>query len=727
MMRSINIRRFIIYALAAVTVFSFASGSASAQTASPWAEADKTAVRLISATNSVGDSERIKLGLHFRMKDGWKVYWRSAGDAGYPPKLDWSASENIDSAAMSWPAPERFQILGFNTLGYRDEVVLPLDVKLKQPGVPTAARVTVDYLTCKEICIPIMEELALTLPTGQASPSPEAHLISRFAARVPGSGDGVGLKIENAKVFGPVQSNPDEAVLRVEVISADPLKKPDIFVEGPEGLVFSEPFVRIESAGRKAVLDVPVSGLKFTKRKLTSSALALTFVDTDLAAEFSATPSGGGNDLPSSIARVLEKEDGTSVWTVIGLALLGGLILNLMPCVLPVLSIKLLGAVGHGGRDSGPVRLSFVASAAGILTSFLVLASALIGLKAVGATVGWGIQFQSPWFLIAMTILVTLFACNLWGFFEVHLPGWVMDKTENLSPKRSGLTGNFLTGAFATLLATPCSAPFLGTAVGFALARGPVEILVIFFALGVGLAAPYLVVATFPRLVTKLPKPGRWMIVLRRVLGFALAGTGVWLLSVLGAEVSWKITALVSGITFAIGMVLYVLSRGVPKPRTALASVSFLTVLAVLAPQIPTQADQQTPGVTSNETLEGIWRPFDEKAIPTLVAQGKTVFVDVTAEWCITCKANKRLVLSDSLIVERLKEENIIAMQADWTLPDERISNYLARFGRYGIPFNVAYGPGAPRGVTLPEILSKGRVLAALDEAKKRQTSRNEE
>lgn len=186
MMRSINIRRFIIYALAAVTVFSFASGSASAQTASPWAEADKTAVRLISATNSVGDSERIKLGLHFRMKDGWKVYWRSAGDAGYPPKLDWSASENIDSAAMSWPAPERFQILGFNTLGYRDEVVLPLDVKLKQPGVPTAARVTVDYLTCKEICIPIMEELALTLPTGQASPSPEAHLISRFAARVPG-------------------------------------------------------------------------------------------------------------------------------------------------------------------------------------------------------------------------------------------------------------------------------------------------------------------------------------------------------------------------------------------------------------------------------------------------------------------------------------------------------------------------------------------------------------
>ncbi|MDD9923639.1 MAG: protein-disulfide reductase DsbD family protein, partial [Boseongicola sp.] len=164
MIRSINIRSSIFYAMAAVTVFSVASGSASAQTASPWAEADKTAVRLISATNSVGDSEQVKLGLHFRMKDGWKVYWRSAGDAGYPPKLDWSTSENIDGAAMSWPAPERFQILGFNTLGYRDEVVLPLDVKLKQAGESTLARIAVDYLTCKEICIPIVEELALSLP-----------------------------------------------------------------------------------------------------------------------------------------------------------------------------------------------------------------------------------------------------------------------------------------------------------------------------------------------------------------------------------------------------------------------------------------------------------------------------------------------------------------------------------------------------------------------------------
>ncbi len=713
--------RFACAGLLALAAIGASSGLAGAQSTSAWAETDYTAVRLVSASDTVGSSKKIGLGLHFRMKDGWKVYWRSAGDAGYPPRLDWSGSDNIDGVTISWPAPERFQILGFNTLGYRDEVVLPLTASLKRVGSRMVARVGVDYLTCKEICIPIQEDLEVTLAAGPASSSPEAHLISRFLAKVPGPGAGVGLTLESARLFGPLASNPDEAVLRVSIASAELLKDPDVFVEGPEGIVFSEPSVQVEGGGRKAVLDVPVSGLRFAKRNLTDSPLNLTFVAPPLAAEFRAAPAAGGADIPPGLTRALEANSGKSpIWAVIGLALLGGLILNLMPCVLPVLSIKLLGAVGHGGRDSGPVRLSFLASAAGIQASFLVLAGALIGVKATGATVGWGIQFQSPWFLVAMTILVTLFACNLWGFFDARLPRWAMDTSESISAKRTGLTGNFLTGAFATLLATPCSAPFLGTAVGFALARGPMEILVIFSALGVGLAAPYLLVAAFPRLVTKLPRPGRWMIILRRVLGFALAGTGVWLLTVLAAEIGWGIAALVGGITTAIGAVLYLLSRGSPKPRAALASVSLLAFLAFLTPQLSIQAAPQAAVNGTQEMLDGLWRPFDEKMIPTLVAQGKTVFVDVTAEWCITCKANKSLVLSDSSIVERLKEKNVIAMQADWTLPDDRIAAYLARYERYGIPFNAVYGPGAPRGVTLPEILSKSGVLAALNDAQTR-------
>lgn len=714
-------KRFVCAGLLVLAVLGACSGPLRAQSASSWAETDYTAVRLVSASDTVGYSKKIGLGLHFRMKDGWKVYWRSAGDAGYPPKLDWSDSDNIDGVTISWPAPERFQILGFNSLGYRDEVVLPLTASLKRKGIRTVASVGVDYLACKEICIPIQENLEITLAAGPLSSSPEAHLISRFLAKVPGPGAGVGLSLESARMFGPVASNPDEAVLRISITSAEPLKGPDVFVEGPEGIVFFEPTVQVEGGGRKVVLDVPVLGLRFTKRELLDSPLTLTFVAPPLTAEFRATPATNDADIPPSITRTLEGKSGQiSIWPVIGLALLGGLILNLMPCVLPVLSIKLLGAIGHGGRDSGPVRLSFIASAAGIQASFLLLAGVLIGAKAAGATVGWGIQFQSPWFLVAMTILVTLFACNLWGFFDARLPRWVMDTSESMSAKRGGLTGNFLTGAFATLLATPCSAPFLGTAVGFALARGPVEILVIFSALGVGLAVPYLVVAAFPRLVTKLPRPGLWMIILRRVLGFALAGTGVWLLTVLAAEIGWQTTSLVGGITTAIGVFLYLLSRGSPRPRSALVSISLLAFLALLTAQFSIRAELQSADTGTQETLDDLWRPFDEKTITTLVAQGKIVFVDVTAEWCITCKANKRLVLSDSSIVERLKKNNVIAMQADWTLPDDRIASYLARYERYGIPFNAVYGPGAPRGMTLPEILSKSGVLAALDNAQAR-------
>src|SRR3989338_66930 len=206
-----------------------------------------------------------------------------------------------------------------------------------------------------------------------------------------------------------------------------------------------------------------------------------------------------------------------SLAVILLLAVLGGLILNLMPCVLPVLSIKLLGVVGHGGGDNRTVRLSFIFSAAGILFAFGVLAAALIGLKAAGMSIGWGIQFQQPWFLIAMTLVVTAFACNLWGFFEVRLPAYIADWGEH-SSHMHGLGGHFLQGALATLLATPCSAPFLGTAIGFALSRGASEIAAVFAALGLGLALPYLAVAAFPGLATRLPRPGRWMVVLRRLL-----------------------------------------------------------------------------------------------------------------------------------------------------------------------------------------------------------------
>jgi suppressor for copper-sensitivity B len=411
------------------------------------------------------------------------------------------------------------------------------------------------------------------------------------------------------------------------------------------------------------------------------------------------------------------------LFPVLGLALLGGLILNLMPCVLPVLSLKLLGVVGHGGGEARTVRASFLASAAGVIFAFLVLAGGLAAVKAAGVAVGWGIQFQQPMFLAAMLLLLTLFACNLWGWYEIRLPGWLGDFAAQGAARGSGaghdrghgmahgMLSHFATGAFATLLATPCSAPFLGTAVGFALAGTMTDLFAVFTALGVGLALPYLLVAAVPGIATVLPRPGRWMVTLRQVLGLALAATAVWLLTVLAAQVGTWAAILAGLLLAAIGGALWLRRHraGVERPaRLAVVVAGLALILLVGAP--PEIATVRAP-------QDRAWATFDEAAIAGLVGEGRIVFVDVTADWCITCQVNKKLVLDDPEIAARLGEAGIVAMQADWTRPDEAIARYLASFGRYGIPFNAVYGPGAPQGVVLPELLSGDAVLAALARA----------
>jgi suppressor for copper-sensitivity B len=669
------------------------SAEALARAASPWARTDQTAVRLVSATQGVGAAETLMLGLHFQLQPGWKIYWRSPGDAGFPPHPVWTGSENLGRAVLSWPAPERFSILGFETRGYKEEVVIPITVTPAQPGQPVKLRALVDYLTCDDICIPYKATLALDLPAGEAGPSAYFQLINRFAVTVPGKDGSHGVKITSASVAGAGKTT----VLRVAASTLTRFQDPDVFVEGAPTLGFAKPKMRLGDGGRTAILEIPVAGAKGPGGGLEGKPLTLTLVDGTRSGERALTVTWAAGQAAGE----------TSLAWFLVLALLGGLILNLMPCVLPVLSIKLLHVVGHGGADPREVRVGFVATAAGILFSFLVLAGALIALKAAGGTVGWGIQFQHPWFLISMIVVVTLFASNLWGFFEVRLPQRA-GNLGNLSDRVGGLGGHFLTGAFATILATPCSAPFLGTAVSFALARGPAEILAVFAVLGIGLSLPYLLVAAVPTLATRLPRPGRWMVVLRRVLGFALAGTALWLLSVLSVQLGWGGAGLV-GLLMAVMVGL--LFKGSRLLAGAGARVGVLAVLAVLALLVPLGiGDVGKPDKIGG----GLWKPFDEAAIPGHIAQGHTVFVDVTADWCITCQVNKAIVIGDEAVRARLDGEGVFAMQADWTRPDPDIAGYLAKHGRYGIPFNAVFGPGAPEGIMLPELLTPRAVLDAL-------------
>lgn len=672
--------------------------------ASDWDTTDFTQTRLISSANTIGKDNVVTLGLHFKLKKGWKVYWRSPGDAGYPPSIKWEGSKNLGSAQWLWPAPERFEVLGFQTMGYTDEVVYPIKVTLAEPGKALHARANVNYLACSSICIPFESILTLTLPVGSSPPANEAHLLNRFETRVPAKGEKAaaqGLTIESVKVTGRAE----KTRLLITAHALPAFSAPDVFVEGPNVLAFDPPAVSLRDNARTVELSVPVAGAKDSGRPLIGEMLTITLIDGQRGIEAPMMATAGTASLGN----------GTDFLGILLLAVLGGLILNLMPCVLPVLSLKLLGAISHGGREKREVQLSFLASAAGILFAFMVLATALVGLKMAGMAIGWGIQFQQPWFLIALAIVVTLFACNLWGFFEVHLPHAIADIGEHQSHIH-GLGGHFMQGAFATLLATPCSAPFLGTAVGFALSRGSVEIYLVFAALGFGLALPFILIAIAPGLATRLPKPGPWMVTMKRILGFALLATALWLVSVLYSQISSGATLAILFLIAALTIIFYLRKKAGPRFRAAGIALAAITIVVAMA--VPTFDTGARSVNRAAEKIKDIWVPFDEAAIPKLIAEGKIIFVDVTADWCITCQVNKALVIGRSPVFEELSRPDVIAMQADWTRPSDVIAAYLASFGRYGIPFNAVYGPGARHGAVLPELLTSKTVLKALQRAR---------
>ncbi|WP_449231444.1 protein-disulfide reductase DsbD family protein [Azospirillum doebereinerae] len=637
-----------------------------------------------------GDLAALPLGLELRLEPGWKTYWRSPGDAGFAPRLDWTGSANLKDAALSYPAPHRFSVLGFETAGYDVEVLFPIRATPAEPGKPVDLALNAELLVCSEICVPQTVKLALALPAGPADPSDSANDVARAQALVPRPDNGL-LTVDSVRADG--------AALEVEATAADGFVSPDVFVETDPPLSFSAPKTVFLDNDRRVRMTLQATdapqGLDLAGRALT-----LTLVDGARAVEAPATAAPGGGAVSGGVAS-------GGLAAMLGVALLGGLILNLMPCVLPVLSLKLLSVVKQGGRAPRAMRAGFLASAAGILTSFLVLASALVAVKAAGGAVGWGIQFQQPLFLVFMVVLVTLFSANLWGLFEVPLPRALADRLDG-----DGLAGPFATGAFATLLATPCSAPFLGTAVGFALAKGPVEVFAIFAALGIGLASPYLLVAAWPRVAGWLPRPGRWMATLRVVMGGALALTALWLLSVLtvqiGVAAAVGVGLLMAGLVVALGIGRRLSGAGHragPALAGLLAAAAFILPAAV------------GPSAAPVRESAARWVPFAESAIREQVAAGRTVFVDVTADWCITCQANKKLVLNRGAVAARFDDPALIAMRADWTRPDEAIARFLADHGRYGIPFNIVYGPGAPQGIALPELLGETVVIEALDRA----------
>jgi suppressor for copper-sensitivity B len=627
-----------------------------------WAQTPQGQARLI-ASDKV-EPGKFYAGLHFRLPEGWHIYWRSPGDAGVPPELIWKDSTNLKTATVIYPLPSLHEMQGLQVYGYGGEIILPLTIEKTDPAKGVNLNVHVTVLTCSDICVPVKYDLKLDLPAGFTAAQEATDLLRAGLAKVPKADTGAGLTLQSAKLVS------ENGLNRVQIAYAAPqaISDAQAIIEIGDGSILN--IVATKTLPDR--VDVTLSA-EAPLKDAVGKELIFTLADKTrglavekkliLSGEAPPEPTGALPALPSSppqtdMTPVESTMDPPSLWLMIAFALLGGLILNLMPCVLPVLALKALSFASHGGGTPSGVRLSFLSTSAGIIFSFLIMAGALVGLKEAGMSVGWGIQFQNPDFLIFLMAVLLLFAANLWGFFEVTLPRFLADRL-NWTHGHGNLLKDFLSGAFATLLATPCSAPFLGAAVSFALAGTPVEIFAIFTALGFGLAAPFLIIALVPRAATLLPKPGNWMVVMKKILAVFLLLTAVW--------IAWVL------------------------------SMSFMM---------------------KQDAEEANWRDFNEPEIVKLVENNNVVFVDVTAAWCLTCQANEKFVLDREDVQEALAAPDVVLMRADWTKPSEVIADYLRRHGRYGIPFNIIYGPSAKEGLVLPELLTKDVVVEGLKKAR---------
>jgi suppressor for copper-sensitivity B len=648
----------------------------------------------------------ISLGLNYKLKQGWHIYWRTPGDAGYPMTLDWSKSKNIASQEFFWPAPARHRtkISGDNyseSYNYEDEILFPIIIHPKNNKAITDIKLHVNYAVCNDTCIPAEADLLIDIPKNYKNEQ-EQLLINKYISLVPKENGSFGINIEQVSLAQNVKG---EKYFIINVTSEKNLDDAEIFIEGSNNFAFYNPTV--SSNTEESLFYVPITVLAKD-----SSLEGQNFTVTLKNDNESIVKTVAYEDILVLPMRSEGAEDKNyTLELIILFAFLGGLILNVMPCVLPVLSIKLLGVIKHGGGSKAHIASSFVVTAIGIIFSFLLLAGLIIILKSIGMNVGWGFHFQEPLFIITMVVLLTLFAANMWGFFEFKIPS-IGGNLYNKSLESSN-TGNFLTGVLATVLATPCTAPFLGTAVGFALAQGTFAIITIFFAMGVGLASPYLLLSLYPQLVAKLPKPGKWMIKIKIILGWILAATAVWFIWILSNQIG-KAAGLILLALAIIKLLKLWAAKHIRFFAQKHVKYPVLITIIALAFILPIHLSNHHHPVDAKT----LWQPFEEEKIEELVDEGKVVLVDVTADWCLTCKVNKFTVLETKEMQAIFANENVIPMQADWTNKNRNIYNFIKKYGRAGIPFNIIYGPEAPQGIILSELLSKQDVIDAIKKAK---------
>ncbi|CAI1549738.1 Thiol:disulfide interchange protein DsbD precursor [Serratia fonticola] len=641
---------------------------------------DHAQVRLRADTSN-GDETRVLLAVE--LEKGWKTYWRSPGEGGIAPAITWQG--NPPPATWFWPTPQRFDVAGISTQGYQQRVTLPIVFK---GAVPQQLEGRLTLSTCSNVCILTDYPFKLDLTT-PADPKFN-HDFAQAMGQVPiasGLVDSLRAGYRNGE-------------LQISAERTAGWQQPELFFDTVAETDLGKPTV--SSDGESLQARIPVSdGWGDAAPDLRGKQLRLVISDGGIAQEATLTI-GGPLALPSTVAFPL--------WQAVLMALAGGFILNLMPCVLPVLGMKLGSILQVEQRDRLSVRWQFLASSLGIVVSFMALALLMTLLRLSNHALGWGIQFQNPWFIGFMVLVTLLFSANLFGLFHLQLSSSLNTKLATHNGR--GLSGHFWQGAFATLLATPCSAPFLGTAVAFALAAPLPVLWGMFVALGIGMSLPWLLIAAWPALALRLPRPGRWMNGMRLALGLLMLVSSLWLLSLMTNHIGVKPTLIVGAILL-LGLLLAVWQRLGARPAgIATASVLVVGGLALLVGSLT--ANQWRQPLHDNIA----WQPLSEQAIAQALADNKRVFVDVTADWCVTCKANKYNVLLRDEVQKALSADDVVALRGDWSRPSESISTFLQQRGSVAVPFNQIYGPGSPDGEVLSPLLTREAVLQALSTAK---------
>lgn len=664
-------------------------------------------VELVSYQTALKPGETAWLGVRMTHEDKWHTYWQNPGDSGYSMRTQWDVPAGFSVSHIAWPLPERISTPPLMSYGYSGEVLFPVAVKVPEyaeDGRYVTLRGKLSWLMCRDICLPGEANVELTLPIRAAGGAPGryAQEFAETLARVPQPHSEkafVKFTDETVDVYTKVSSN-------VEEIDFFPLAEGVVNDSAAQISYVADDVVVVKVARDEALKLQPnpfPAVLEITENGVVR-ALEITAATTDANA-----PDPGFN-----FFMLFDM----AFWLALISAFIGGLILNLMPCVLPVLSLKVLHIVKHSnqGRKIWQHGLLYLG---GVLFTFWVLAGIIIALKSGGEQVGWGFQLQSPLFVMAMGLVLLVVALDLFGVFEI---GASLTRLSNIERNPTGATGSVLTGALAAIVATPCTAPFMGAALAFTLSQNTFVTLAVFTMLGVGLASPYLLLTFFPRLTAWLPKPGRWMETFRQVLGFPVLATVLWLLWILGTQtgadgVVAMLIALL-GTSFALWLYGRIAQHRQGASYAVYTIVATVVLLASVCWGIQCVSHAMptaTSLVTSGQMAER--EPFNPERIAELRAEGKPVFVIFTANWCITCKVNERLVLSTPEAEAIFADNDITVMVADWTLRNDDITQELARHGRNGIPFYLLYPAGLERdAIALSELITLADIQAAVSQ-----------